>query len=1464
MVAYPSAAYSCRLEDDVRDDIATLSNPASIESGKDPTAGNPVCKIDASAEQPSIFSGKVGNPISVYSGNNFETAEDLSFPSPGGSSFTFRRYYNSRSALDNSMGQGWTTNYAAYLKPDVSYRGGVYLGILDETGRAVYFAGQGGGIYTGAFNERTTVKVVSGSYVWYRLDGSRFVFSAANNKLIRIEEPSGNRRMLTYDANRRLLSVLDEAGGRLITFHYNASDRVDYISGPTTAAVPDGIWVRYGYDANDNLISVTYADGSGFNYEYSTPSNHNLTAKKDKAGHLLSSWTYDGQDRAITNFTRDGKGVGINYVSANEVRVTDAYGTVRTYAVWDIDGRRKVTDVSGPSGCADCVEEVSHIEYDSQGRVIEVEHAGGRIDQYGDFDGRGNPRFVREAAGTSDEKTIFYTYHPDTDARLSRAEASLIGPGDRVTIWDYDSDGNETPNESPTRLVYRLIERGFTRDGAGVVVPYESITAYTYNSKGQVLSIDGPLSGSHDLVAFTYDASSGDLLAVTRPLVGTVTYAEYDGAGQAGRIVDENGRATMFTYDGKGRIKTVTSESDGSTTTYTYNTAGELQQIIAANGVAASFEYDETHGRLTRLLDPLGNYMSYSYDSQGNRIEQSIYNRSGLRKFWQRFDYQSPQHPGKLWKEINPDNTYTEYGYTASGNIEAVTDPAGKTTVYTYGIRSRLNSVNQPGGVQTLYGYDKNDNLIRVTDAEGHATFYTYDDQGRLLSTDSPDTGVATYAYDMAGNLVSKTDAKGITVEYSYDILNRLTGIFYPDPSQNVGYTYDEGPNGMGRLTGMTDPSGTAVYTYDAKGNLSAEIRTVAGVAYTTSYTYDAAGTITGVIYPEGRSVTYELDAAGRVARVVTVKDGDVRTLADSVNHLPFGPITSMIFGNGLGLTGSFDQLYRPATVQTGTVYDRRLSYDLSGNISSIEDLLDSLRSQSFQYDALNRLTAAEGSYGFISYVYDKIGNRLSKNQNGTLDLYRYISGTSRLAEADGIPYNYDVNGNPVAVGTRSFTYSQNNRLIRAAENGSVLGEYVYNALGQRAVKTVAGRTTVFLYDRQGNLLAEADAKGNIVQEYIWLEGRLLGAIKSGKELIEADVDMDPDTLNIDSNGKWVTAYIELPEGFDAAEIDPASIMLNRAVYADRVEAGDHNDNGIPELMVKFDRGQAASILESGEGVEMLVEGEAENFKISGTDTIRVIGKGKKNKNRQSTAALAQTATTLSLNASNSSRIVFYHLDHLGTPQVITDENGEVVWQTDYLPFGEVDVTVNAFGNGFRFPGQYYDAETGLHYNYHRYYDPMTGRYLTPDPVGLAGMDPNLYGYVLNNPVNMIDPLGLWVQWLEALYWIIVDNSTPHPGITQILISGALMDDTKAGREYLEGRISELERTIKGKRRALINEHYAAMARCDALHNDPCENKKCREKAYDNYVNAAMRDISPHTDKLATYIRIKRTFFNYN
>ncbi|MFC1867172.1 Ig-like domain-containing protein [Thermodesulfobacteriota bacterium] len=1232
--------------------VTTLNIPADTDYG-----------LDAGEQQGA--GGLVGETVRILNGNTIESRFDLGFPSTNRLGLALQAFYNSRSDALGSMGHGWTHTYEASLDPFFDISGVTVLRIIDSKGRGHYFMEEEAGAYSGIFAERTHVRVEAGQYVWHRLDGSRYIFSGSG-MLNFIDDATGNRLQIAYAPGDRPRTVTDNGNGRTLIFNYNGNGLLDHISGPVTAAVIDGVWVTYIYDANQNLTSVNFADGSGFNYAY-TDSNdsHNLTEKRDKLSHLLNTWDYDSQDRAVTNFSRDGKGVNIVYETLIQVNVTDAYEKEREYFLTEMAGRKRVSSIiNGPGGAGgfpwSAGNAVSWI-YDENMNPLEIEYAGGTINRYLDYDSRGNPGTVKLSFGTLEERVIHYTYHPDVNTPLSRTKISILGNGNKETIWDYDNDYDAIPNEEPSGLLTRIIERGYTKEASTTVINYEYITIFTYNSKGQVLTIDGPLPDNGDTTTFTYDPITGDLLSITRPIIGSTSFTGYDAAGQVGMLIDVNGHSKSFTYDAKGRVTVITNNADGSSRCVDYNMADLPEIRTDEDGVESRFEYDPIYGRLLKRFDHEGNYIAYSYDLQGNVIEKGHFDSTDTRTNRKHFQYQDPAHvmPGKLYKEINADDTFTQYGYDLDGNVASVTDTNGNITTYGYDSMKRLVTVTQPGAVVTSYTYDGHGNLATVTDAELHETIYEYDDMGRLVSAESPDTGTVTYLYNEAGNPIKKGDAKGITVEYLYDTLNRLTDVIFPDSAQDITYSYDSGSNGLGRRTGMNDESGSMTFGYDNRGRLMNKSSVINGITYDLSRTHTQGGRVSSITFPTGRTVDYHRAAcACGVGSITTNYGGNTSILMQNLTYRPFGGASGMSTGAGGTVGSRFDESGRLTIANPGADKEITYGYDNNGNLTSINAPATPWHNRTYTYDALNRLDHAEGLWEVIDFTYDAVGNRLAKIEDGSVDTYAYIIGTNILDTITGTDttiYTHDANGKVTGIGDKELIYNQNHRLIRVDEDSAILGEYSYNGLGQRVVKEAGGISTVFHYDFDGNIIGESDLSGDFSKEYLY-------------------------------RGKGRLALVDVSSG----------------------------------------------------------------------------------------------------------EVYYFGNDRLGTPQILTDSTNTVVWEGVYKPFGEAEINPNStVANNFRFPGQYYDNETGLHYNYHRYYDPKTGRYLRADPIGLAG-GINPFVYVGDNPVNDVDPNGL----LSADY---------HAGITlmaSLRSKKGLMDNLKLAWQTAVVDFSESsqEKDIKATR----------------------------------------------------------------
>ncbi|MCX5868618.1 MAG: RHS domain-containing protein [Proteobacteria bacterium] len=331
-----------------------------------------------------------------------------------------------------------------------------------------------------------------------------------------------------------------------------------------------------------------------------------------------------------------------------------------------------------------------------------------------------------------------------------------------------------------------------------------------------------------------------------------------------------------------------------------------------------------------------------------------------------------------------------------------------------------------------------------------------------------------------------------------------------------------------------------------------------------------------------------------------------------------------------------------------------------------------------------------------------------------------------KIAEAmrEGTTYAYDGNGNIIAADDIHYKYDFQNRLVGVTsplpEDGTLqIASYSYDAQSRRVKKTAFNVTTYFIYDQFNNLIAESDASGNITREYIYMNGKPLALIN-----LPLPSSAPPQTISQQVSGMCSTI------GFGRATRDQAILFF--------------------------------FILSPFFGLILIRSYRRKNYlAFSGAVVLWCLVLGS-----------AFIFTEESVRAQESAeKIYYFHLDHLGTPLVMTDADINIVWRWQYGPFGEESpwMESNTISQNLRFPGQYYDAETGLYYNFHRYYSPKLGRYLTPDPIKMLnlysillslkckidpliveGADVDLYGYALNNPIIWIDRLGLMC---EKSYW---------------------------------------------------------------------------------------------------------------
>lgn len=761
----------------------------------------------------------------------------------------------------------------------------------------------------------------------------------------------------------------------------------------------------------------------------------------------------------------------------------------------------------------------------------------------------------------------------------------------------------------------------------------EQTTKYTYNSEGQITSIDGPRNDVKDITQYTY-TTEGYLNTLTNPLGQKVTYSNFDKKGNPQTITYANGIASTLTYTAQGWVNGITT--NGAKITIAYDKIGQITKITLPDNSTLTYTWDDAK-RLTNIKNNLNDSISYTYDAMGNRTQETTKKGTTITKQLKRqFD-----ELGRVLNLIGSQGQTYQYSYGTHNKPLSDTDPKGIKTNHRYNDDNYLTMDSyDKGGEYTYHDRDAHGNVTRAKDFATGNTYYTYDDIAQVTEENSNARGLTKYEYDKAGNLIKQANARGNVTQYSYDALNRLIKQIYPnDSTLNAEFTYDQvvaGYYNIGLLTSINDPSGTTQYNYNNQGlvaqqknQLKLDGKTL-GTEQTTHYTYDKVGRVLNIDFGT-LSLKYTRNTGGQVTAVTLTKDGKNTVLANNISYSPFAEhITGLKWGNGLALTRSYDLDGQLTQQKIGTV-TTNYQYDLNGNITQVAD--SQFGTVNYQYNDLNRLIQEQGT-DTTTYTYDINGNRTNRtNSQGTMPT-SFTNGNS-LNYINGGYFTHDAIKNITAYKdkTKRYEYDEANRFskvisIDANKQETTLARYIHNAYGERSIKVKQdGSISTFLYNDQGQLIEEIQYNANKQKQkeiyWVWL-------------------------------GTLPIAQIDIP-------------FTNN---------------------------------------------------VAGTQTIS-----------------------------------YLHSDHLNTPRWATNTAKQSVWTWQSDAYGTTMANEDPRSTGtkttvpLRFPGQYYDEETGFHYNYFRTYIPDLGRYSQSDPIGLeAGW--NTFVYVGGNPLLYKDQYGLKVCML--------------------------------------------------------------------------------------------------------------------
>ncbi|MEU4599651.1 putative T7SS-secreted protein [Nocardia sp. NPDC023988] len=910
----------------------------------------------------------------------------------------------------------------------------------------------------------------------------------------------------------------------------------------------------------------------------------------------------------------------------------------------------------------------------------------------------------------------------------------------------------------------------------------------TANGRINSITVAGEVDGIETFTRvreFGYD--NGELTAETNGVGGTIRY----------------------TYDEHHRMLSWT-DSNGSWVVNIYDDAGRVITQRGADGVFnADYEYLELGdgtGRLTRLTDSRGGVTGYGFDND-LRLRDFRAADGGRRHI----DYNTARKPLKV---TEPDGAITRYEYTADGDVARIVRPDGTDITVEYAYANRPTAITQPDGTTVHREWDKAGNLVAVTDAAGARTEYAHHPCGAVSEVRDPDGAVTRIEVDAAGLPITVTDPYGATTEIRRDTFGRPVRVTDP-----LGQTTHYEWTASGRPARRIDPDGFAeTWTYDGENNLLTHTDRNGGVTRytyggfdkvstrtdpdgsTTRYLYNTERQLIAVINPLGQRWTYEYDLAGRLiaetdytgatttyTHTITGRVATVTPATGVTRHHRYdilGNLTSITADTGEFLSYTHDPAGRVLTAVNGTdetvTHTLRFTYTPTGQVATqqlddqpplvndydhrgrrIRRTTPTGSVTTWRHNTLGQVTALHADDTEISFNHDPAG-RLTGWRVGEVQIDRTFTPTGNIAtqQVTGFPaeeFTLDLGDfgpsttnrpAPFTIRRDDYTYRPDGYLTHHTttrpDTTPTHATYTLDPLGR--VNTITRNNTLteaYEYDPLSNITASLPAPSSDPAE------------PSAPQRME---------------GREYHNNLLVRDGRNHYYYDPAGRLIRKvttrisrkpAVWHYRYNAFDqltdvytpdfhwwrysYDANGRRVSKARLDRDgkelESCSFTWDGSNLaEELRAPERVNWHYLPESFLPIV---------QHSSSITSPVAIISLPNGAPGELVDYRSG------IVTSSANNSLWgQSDWQAPCSIPL---------RLPGQYFDNESGLHHNTHRIYDPRTGRFLTPDPVGLS---PNSNNYTYpSNPTRWSDPLGLMPDSCTGTVWDSIRPTQPnYPG----------------------------------------------------------------------------------------------------